>query len=155
MKEFILSILFGAAVCCIIWHIGYEKGFEDGMRCAPTDSYAEKSEYDEWDELVDALIQVESEGNPSAISTKGAAGVLQLMPVFVKDANRIIGEEVYTLDDRFDIEKSIAMFNVVQGHYNPERDIEKAIRLHNPGAGAWYEKRVKDKINELKLNYEN
>lgn len=49
-------------------------------------------------ELVDAVIQVESGWNPDAISVKGAAGLMQLMP---RTAIR------FGVEDRFDIEENI------------------------------------------------
>jgi soluble lytic murein transglycosylase-like protein len=49
-------------------------------------------------ELVDAVIQVESSWNPYAVSIKGAAGLMQLMPA---TAIR------FGVHDRFDIEENI------------------------------------------------
>ena len=49
-------------------------------------------------ELVDAIIQVESGWNPYAVSSKGAAGLMQLMPL---TALR------FGVEDRFDIEENI------------------------------------------------
>lgn len=49
-------------------------------------------------ELVDAVIQVESGWNPYAVSSKGAAGLMQLMPA---TAIR------FGVRDRFDIEENI------------------------------------------------
>jgi soluble lytic murein transglycosylase-like protein len=49
-------------------------------------------------ELVDAVIQVESGWNPYAVSIKGAAGLMQLMPA---TAIR------FGVHDRFDIEENI------------------------------------------------
>jgi soluble lytic murein transglycosylase-like protein len=48
-------------------------------------------------ELVDAVIQVESNWNPYAVSVKGAAGLMQLMP---ETAMR------FAVRDRFDIEEN-------------------------------------------------
>jgi soluble lytic murein transglycosylase-like protein len=49
-------------------------------------------------ELVDAVIQVESAWDPYALSAKGAAGLMQLMP----ETARLFG-----VRDRFDIEENI------------------------------------------------
>jgi len=49
-------------------------------------------------ELVDAVIQVESGWNPFAVSMKGAAGLMQLMPA---TAIR------FGVHDRFNIEENI------------------------------------------------
>ena len=51
------------------------------------------------------------------------------MPVYIEDANRIVGEDRYKLSDRYDKDTSIEIFNVIQDHYNPTHDIAKAIKL--------------------------
>lgn len=104
-----------------------------------------------WDKLINAIIQVESERKDSAKSNKGAVGQLQLMPVYVKDANRILGEEKYSLSDRYKRDTSIEMFNVIQDHYNPTHDIAKAIKLHNPKAGKWYYNRVMEQLKNQEI----
>lgn len=103
----------------------------------------------DWSKMVSALIQVESKGKADAVNqTSGATGILQLMPIYVAEANRISGRN-YTLEDRYDPAKSIEMFEIVQGHHNPGRDIERAIRKHNPTAGDWYYKRVIKAMEEI------
>lgn len=98
----------------------------------------------EWSKMIGALIKVESNGKADAVNEKtGATGVLQITDIYLADANRILKEERYTPEDRKDPYKSVEMFNIVQGHYNPSRDIDKAIRMHNPTAGNWYYERVK------------
>lgn len=98
----------------------------------------------DWSVMVRALAEVESHGNAMAVNeTSGAAGILQLMPIYVREANRIIGEDRFTYDDRFDVAKTLEMFDIVQSHHNRDRDIAKAIRSHNPKAGKWYDERVK------------
>jgi soluble lytic murein transglycosylase-like protein len=67
---------------------------EFSARCAAV--YA--SAYQVPVELVDAIIQVESAWNPYAVSIKGAAGLMQLMPA---TAIR------FGVHDRFDIEENI------------------------------------------------
>lgn len=54
--------------------------------------------YEVREELVDAVIEVESGWNPHAVSKKGAAGLMQLMPA---TAIR------FGVGDRFDIEENI------------------------------------------------
>jgi soluble lytic murein transglycosylase-like protein len=67
---------------------------EFSKRCAA--SYA--SAFEVPVELVDAVIQVESGWNPYAVSRKGAAGLMQLMPA---TASR------FGVPDRFNIEENI------------------------------------------------
>lgn len=105
----------------------------------------------DWDILVRALIQVESGGDSLAVGKTNDLGALQITPIYVTDVNRILGEERYTLEDRKSLVKSLEMFEIIQGHYNPSRDIDKAIRLHNPGAGEWYRERVYRHMEEIKL----
>lgn len=110
----------------------------------------EVEEVTEWDVFVEALIQVESEGNPFAVGKTNDLGILQITPIYVKDVNRILGEERFTLDCRADIDKSLEMFEIYQSYYNPDKDINRAIKLHNPGAGSDYREKILSKINGLK-----
>ena len=110
----------------------------------------EVEEVTEWDVFVEALIQVESEGNPFAVGKTNDLGILQITPIYVKDVNRILGEEKFTLENRIDIIKSLEMFEIYQSYYNPDKDIHRAIKLHNPRAGSEYKVKILSKINELK-----
>lgn len=106
----------------------------------------------EWSVFIEALIEVESENNPGAVGTKNDVGILQITPIYVADVNRILGKEAYFLEDRTDPGKSLEMFEIMQNHYNPKLDINKAIKLHNPGAGARYKAKILCKINKIKEN---
>lgn len=105
-----------------------------------------KQEPSEWDIFVEALIQVESEGKTNDV------GILQITPIYVKDVNRILGEERYTLAERADTEKSLEMFEILQSHYNPSKSIDKAIKLHNPGAGQSYRIKIMNQMELIKTN---
>lgn len=100
---------------------------------------AQSESYD-WSKVIDAIIQVESEGKTNAVSSDGSScGILQITRVLVKDVNRILKmkgiRETYSYEDRFNTEKSIEMFKIIQDFYNPRHDVEKAIRLWNGGCG--------------------
>ena len=90
----------------------------------------------DWDPVMDAIIQVESEGNPRAVSGN-SAGVMQITPILVEDCNDILkkmkSKKRFTLADRFSVAKSKEMFLLIQMYYNPSNDIEKAIRIWNGG----------------------
>ena len=90
----------------------------------------------DWNPVMDAIIQVESEGNPNAVSGK-SVGAMQITPILVKDCNDILkrqkSKKRYTMDDRYSVAKSKEMFLIIQKYYNPENNIEKAIRLWNGG----------------------
>ena len=98
-------------------------------------SKAKTTSFD-WNPVMDAIIQVESEGNPRAVSGK-SVGAMQITPILVKDCNDILksrkSKKQFTLADRFSVAKSKEMFLLIQSHYNPSNDVEKAIRLWNGG----------------------
>ena len=89
-----------------------------------------------WDPVMDAIIQVESGGNPNAVSGN-SVGVMQITPILVKDCNQILerkkSKKRYTLSDRYSAKKSKEMFLLIQSYYNPMNNVEKAIRLWNGG----------------------
>ena len=90
----------------------------------------------DWNPVMDAIIQVESEGDPKAVSGN-SVGAMQITPILVKDCNDILKKQKskkrYTMADRYSVAKSKEMFLIIQKYYNPENDIEKAIRLWNGG----------------------
>ena len=89
-----------------------------------------------WNPVMDAIIQVESEGNPNAVSGN-SVGAMQITPILVKDCNVILkkkkSKKRFTMADRYSVAKSKEMFLLIQSHYNPENNIEKAIRSWNGG----------------------
>ena len=90
-----------------------------------------------WTRVINAIAIVESNNNPRAIGGGGSVGLLQITPVLVKDCNKILAKQKsskrYSLNDRLNPEKSKEMFVLIQEHYNPSHNIEKAIRLWNGG----------------------
>ena len=97
----------------------------------------------DWNPIMDAIIQVESEGDPKAVSGN-SVGAMQITPILVKDCNNILKKQKsskrYTMADRYSVAKSKEMFLIIQKYYNPENNIEKAIRLWN--GGVKYTKRA-------------
>lgn len=89
-----------------------------------------------WGPLMDAITQVESEGNSRAVSGN-QCGAMQITPILVEDCNAILkkrGEKKrFTLNDRFSVKRSREMFVLIMSHYNPTNNIEKAIRIWNGG----------------------
>ena len=90
----------------------------------------------DWDPVMDAIIKVESEGNPNAVSGN-SVGVMQITPILVRECNNVLkkmkSNKRYTLDDRYSVEKSKEMFLLIQKYFNPENNVEKAIRSWNGG----------------------
>lgn len=105
-------------------------------------------------ELIElAIIWQESKANPNPKYSDGESeGILQITPIYVKEANRILGKSEYTLHDRRNPLKSHEMFLVVQNYHNPEKDVKKTIKLHNKA--GWYFDEVMDRYNCLKLYQE-
>jgi hypothetical protein len=106
-----------------------------------------------WDILVEAIATVESDKMEYAVGDSMNWGYLQIMPIYVRECNRLLGQEKYTILDAFDKYKSIEMFNLYQTFKNPARDPWKAARLHNPTAGTWYASRVMKVYNMLLVKY--
>ena len=96
---------------------------------------AKSSKFD-WNPVMDAIIQVESEGNPKAVSGN-SVGVMQITPILVEECNNILKKQKskkrFTLADRYSVEKSKEMFLLIQSFHNPTNSIEKAIRSWNGG----------------------
>ena len=87
-----------------------------------------------WGAVMDAIEQVESRGNVRAVSPNGKwVGCMQISEILVREVNNIVGYRKFTLNDRFSREKSREMFVIFQEKYNPEGNMEKAIRLWNSG----------------------
>ena len=90
----------------------------------------------DWEPVMKAIIQVESEGNPKAVSGN-SCGAMQITPILVRECNDILKKrnckKRYTLNDRFSVVKSKEMFLLIQSHFNPTNNIEKAIRSWNGG----------------------
>ena len=98
---------------------------------------AQNESYD-WSNVMNAIIKVESRGNEKAHNPNGdCAGILQITPILVKECNQILAKRKsnkrYTKGDRYNAEKSKEMFILLQEHFNPEHNIEKAIKCWNCG----------------------
>ena len=89
-----------------------------------------------WEPVMNAIIQVESEGNPNARSGS-SCGAMQITPILVRECNNILkrrkSKRRFTLRDRFSISKSKEMFLLIQSYFNPGNNVEKAIRSWNGG----------------------
>lgn len=74
--------------------------------------------------MISAIEWCESRQNRLAYNAnENAAGILQIRPIMIAEANRLLGWEKYTLSDRFDVKKSRELFILIQtnklnGPYN-------------------------------------
>ena len=107
-----------------------------------------------WDNFIEAVIWKESRGDANAIGDNGrAVGVLQIHPIMVREANRILAlkkdKTTYTYEDRFNREKSIEIFNIVQGYHNKNHDFDLALQIWNKNHPESYKTQIMGKYNEL------
>ena len=107
----------------------------------------QRNELSEWQMLILAIAFTESRFNPDAVGNDDDGGILQLVPIYVEEVNRISGTD-YSHSDTFDIEKSLEMYELMQAHYNPERDLEKAIYYHNKSES--YKKKVIENLTLIR-----
>lgn len=125
----------------------------------PISIYAQKKQFD-WIPVIDAIIQVESKGNPKAHNPVGdCAGILQITKGLVRECNSILesqkSKKRYGYSDRYNATKSKEMFVLLQEHFNPEHNVEKAIRCWNRGFyGNWRGKST-SYYNKVMKHYKN
>lgn len=109
---------------------------------------------DPWDLFVEAVIWRESRGDVNAIGDSGrAVGVLQIHPIMVREANRIVAmnggeKDLYSYEDRYDRDKSIEMFKIVQDYHNKEHDMRKALDIWNHNHPDSYRNEIMNKYND-------
>lgn len=98
-----------------------------------------KSNFD-WTNVINAIIQVESKGDENAVSKCGnCVGIMQIKRVVVDDCNEYLkmmkSNKRYTYQDRYNKQKSIEMFLLIQKRYNKTNSIEEGIKIWNGGCG--------------------
>ena len=116
---------------------------------------AQNADFD-WNPVMNAIIQVESKGNPNA-RCGIYCGILQISPVLVKDCNQILkrrkSSKRYSLADRFNAAKSKEMFVLIQSFYNPQNNVERDIRMWQ--GGIYYNVRRTQRYYEKVMRYMN
>ena len=113
-----------------------------------------KSSQVDWEPVMAAIIQVESNGRSNA-QNGNQCGAMQITPILVAECNNILkarnSKKRYTLSDRFNIQKSKEMFLLIQSHHNPENNVERAIRSWN--GGLQYSVRATQRYFEKVMSY--
>ncbi len=106
------------------------------MGAASASNHSTENSTFNWGPVMAAIIQVESGGNPHAVSGN-SVGAMQITPILVAECNNILktrkSKKRYKLADRLSIQKSKEMFLLIQSKYNPLNSIEHAIRSWNGG----------------------
>ena len=87
------------------------------------------------DPILRSIAWYESSFNPYAENKRTKArGLLQILPVMIEEVNRILREydlaEIqYTWKDAWDPIKSMDIWYIVQTYYNPDYNLDEAIRI--------------------------
>lgn len=103
--------------------------------------------------MAEAFAIQESQCTPDAVSPDGKyVGCLQISKIMVREANRLLGEDLYSYDDRYSQDYSVAMFKVVMEHRNPELSVDRAIELWNRYAPLSYRDNVHHHYDSLVCN---
>jgi len=149
IHKLVVAIAFALA-CLLSWQFGWQCGVEphidiDGVEEGFIIKNVTFADAPTLDDLLDAIEQVESGGDPNAVGRDGEIGAYQLKKIYVDDVNRIlkrwkqqmweqINEPAYTYDDRLDRNLSRYMVEVYLAYYGPaEGDLESLARIHNGG----------------------
>ena len=99
-------------------------------------------------DLINALVQVESNGDTKAVGDKGnARGVLQLWAIYIEDVNRIYKTN-YTHDDAWHYNNSCEITELYLTHYGKhyekmtgKKATRKVLaRIHNGGPSGYKKK---------------
>ena len=102
----------------------------------------------EWQIFTIAVAMQESRWSATA-RNGDAIGFLQIRPICVNEANRILGREKYRHEDCWSKEVSVEIWNVIQNHHNPDHDHDKAIDIWNPNHPDSYKDGVQLYYNQL------
>lgn len=143
----IIFINIFSCICVLTYKCNCENNYKERISYVCKDPI----ELSEWQIFIIALMEVECDRNPFAKSSKNAIGPLQLTEIYIKEVNRLYNSN-YTIEDAYDISSSLTIVEMMNDYYNPNKDIDKAIKLHNPNAGNWYSKRIKDRMEKVRFN---
>ena len=109
--------------------------------------------------LVDALILVESSGNPNAFNKKeNACGCLQIRPIMLREVNRILrkqkSEQRFTKEDRWECWKSKEMFYIWRDYHHPNSSDEVITRNWNGGPRGYKKPSTEHYWHKVQLQWE-
>ena len=110
--------------------------------------------------LVDALIMVESNGNPNAYCKKEkAVGCLQIRPVMLREVNRILRKQKstkrFSLEDRWDCGLSEEMFYIWRNYHHEASSDEVIARCWNGGPRGYKKQSTKHYWQKVQKLWEN
>lgn len=157
-SDFLKYVLACVYICCILLVLGALVNLFFPIRKpfvvreeVPVYEYKELTE---WQMLQMAIIKTESGFDEHATGKSEDRGIMQITPIYVREANRLQDSVVFTHNDAYDIEKSLMMFNIVQNKHNPDSSFIRAILNHNSrGVNTGYDRKVRENYEFIK-NYE-
>ena len=144
----LLLLFFAGTGASAGYFFGYGNGYNKAVAESAESAEMKKDTLSDYQILQLAIIYTESEGNPLAIGKNQDLGCMQITPVYVEEANRILKDTLYHHTDAFCPKKSLEMFSVIQDYHNPNHDIDAGIRLHN--RAPWYSQKVLRNIQRIK-----
>jgi len=106
------------------------------------------------DPVLNAIIKVESGGNPLAFNQKEEAyGLLQIRPIMIREVNRILRLQKkntrYSIADAMDSVKSIQIYYIIQSWHSPDNDPYRATVIWNgKSRNDKYWKKVEKILNQ-------
>jgi len=125
------------------------------IESAPTDERVKVTIKSSLEDLINAIIYVESRGNDSAIGDNGlAVGCLQIHPICIREANRIIGFDSFCLDDRYDRQQSINVSKTIKKRY-ANKSNEAIARNWNGGPLGYKKKSTIKYWNKVQTRLQN
>ena len=110
--------------------------------------------------LVDALILVESAGNPNAFCKKeNAVGCLQIRRIMVREVNRILrkqnSDKRFTKEDRWDCGLSKEMFYIWENYHHENSSNEVIARNWNGGPRGYKKQSTEYYWNKVQKTWVN
>jgi len=110
--------------------------------------------------LVDALILVESSGNPKAFNKKeNACGCLQIRPIMLREVNRILrkqnNDKRFTKEDRWDCGLSQEMFYIWRNYHHKDSSDEVIARNWNGGPRGYKKQSTEHYWNKVQKTWAN
>lgn len=141
----ILDVILTILMALLLVRIDHNVSRQE--RVIETEIFVPVDTLSDWQILEMAIALTESHFKTDAMGTSNDTGILQIRPIYVDEVNRLSGRD-YTIEDAFNADMSLEMFNIVQGAWNPGRDIEEAIRLHNKS--PYYKKKVLENMELIR-----
>ena len=153
MKKNILIIAFVNVLIFLVCLAWKAKSLSNELAATKAElaiaqSISNKDVLSEWDVFTLALMKVESNYDPAAVSSVGAKGYFQIMPIYVAEVNRVHKTNYVYEDVVNSFEQSYEVFTLMQDAHNKDYSLDKALRLHN-GDHKWYHQRVYNEMSNI------